>query len=1078
MWRISSFALRNATVVVMAVLLLAVGGIYSALTLKQELFPDISFPIVVVTTVYPGASPNDVVNDVVKPEEALLAGVDNVTEVDSVSQEGFGEVIAQFGINTDTKAAQRNVADALRGLQLPASAQTPSVTNVGFANMPVVTLSLEAAGGSPDLRAIAQNDVVPQLSELGGVGRVDLAGAPVQQVLVKANPAALAARGVSLQALVQALQADGVAVPAGQLTLGNQTDPVRVLAPYTSLQDIENIPIAAASATAPAATPSATASATVPVTSAGPAAAPRAPVHLRDVATVTLGQIGADTITRTNGRTSFTINVIKTPQANTVQLADAVRNKLPSIQRGLPDGVRLETFVDNSLPIKNSIQGMLRDALLGALLAVLIIFVFLRNLRATLVAIVSIPLAMLVSLILMNLAGISLNIMSLGGLAVATGRVVDDSIVVIENIFRRLSRRAAGNVDGMTMAGWALVGTREVSGAITSSTLTTVAVFLPLAFASGIVSKVFVPFALTVTFALLSSLLVALTVVPLLARWLFAGKVGIREREFWLARWYRPVLSWCLTHRPATLAAVVVVFAASLVTFRSIGTEFLPADARGAHIQVRIAMPTGTSLAVTDDAAAQLEQIIRAQTGVQSYLTTVGTRGSGSFGGGAGAAIAEDASITVTVGDNVDAQPIADALRQQSQNLTVDGVPARVNVSLQSVAPSGGGAQVNLSSSNDADLATASQRVVDAMSGIPGLANVQSNISPSKPEVQIDVDRTKAAAYGLSPQAVSGLLRGMLNQQVAAQATLAGGKTNVILYVDTSALQSAGQLTLLPVPAPTGGTVPLGAIADVRMGYGPTNVTRVNQQDTASITADITSRNAGAINREIQRKIQALALPSSVAVAYGGEQQSLSDAFSSLEIAMLVAIFLVYILMILAFRAALPPFAILFSLPVALIGVLLALFVTRQTLNISVLIGMLMLIGIVVTNAIVLVDKVQQLRAGTDTDRPRRRDEALVEAGALRLRPILMTAVATIFALIPLALGQSEGALISQSLAIAVIGGLLTSTILTLIVVPVVFSLLVRDRPPVPPEDLLGSALGAPGSTSSRGAAVTGASAR
>jgi HAE1 family hydrophobic/amphiphilic exporter-1 len=313
----------------------------------------------------------------------------------------------------------------------------------------------------------------------------------------------------------------------------------------------------------------------------------------------------------------------------------------------------------------------------------------------------------------------------------------------------------------------------------------------------------------------------------------------------------------------------------------------------------------------------------------------------------------------------------------------------------------------------------------------------------------VTVDRTRAAAYGLTPATVGGLLRQVLNSQTVTQAQIGGSSLDIVVYVDTSRLNSLASLSALPVPTPTGGTLPLGQIATVAVGYGPANLTRLNQQDTASITADVTTHNAGAVNRTIQKRINALNLPSSVSVAYGGEQQQLGDAFSSLEVAMLVAIALVYILMVLAFRAALPPFAILFSLPVALIGVLLALFVTHQTFNISVLIGMLMLIGIVVTNAIVLVDKVQRLRAGEDTDAPMPRDKALVEAGALRLRPILMTALATIVALVPLALGQSEGALISQSLAIAVIGGLLTSTVLTLIVVPVVFSLLVRDRPDV-----------------------------
>lgn len=1022
MWRLSSFSLRNATLIIVAIVMLAAGGIYSAFNLKQEAFPDISFPDVIITTVYPGASPTDVLTDVSKPMESAVSGVNGIQQVSSQSSEGVSTVIAEFDVNADSKQAQQDVEDAIKNVQLPATAQTPIVSRISFSAFPVLELSLEATSGNPDLRTIAQNDVIPELSNITGVGKIDLIGAPVQQVLVKLNPASLAAKNISVQAITTSLQADGLSIPTGELTIDGKSNPVRVTAPYTSLDDIKNIPLGASAAGV---------------------------IHLGDVADVTLGQLQGNSIFRTDGKTSFGINIVKTPEANTVDLVNALKAKFNDINKNLPSNVKLATFLDGSTSIVTSVTGISRDALIGAVLAVIIIFLFLGNIRATIVAIVSIPLAMLISLILMYAFGISLNVLSLGGLAVATGRVVDDSIVVIENIFRRITRRTEGHLDDMTIAGAALIGTKEVSNAITSSTLTTVAVFLPLAFAAGFVSKFFVPFAYTVTFALASSLLVALTVVPLLTKWLFAHGVKEASHEFILARVYRPVLGWCLKSwvtKFATLAIVVIVFGFSLLSVSHLGSTFVPADNRGATIMVNVQMPAGTSLNITNDATMQIEQMVQNKSGVKSYETQVGTFG-GNFGDlGSGATRSELATITITTNDGVDAKPIADSLRTATKNLTADGFTATVNVAIQSYGPPSGGVQIAISGNDDTQIADAANKIVNSLQSVNGITNIKSDLSNSKPEIEVQVDRNKAAAHGLNPALVANSLRGILNQQTVTQADLGSGKTSVIVYFDTSIYSNISAIQNIPVPTLTGGTVPLSSVAAITTGSSPATISRLNQQDTAQVTADITSKNAGQVNTEISNTLKNLNLPSTLTVKDIGEADNQNSAFGDLFIAMGVAVFLVLFLMIITFRSIMPPLSILCSLPVAAIGVFLALFITSQQISISVLIGMLMLIGIVVTNAIVLVDKVQQLREGQETGIPLKKKEALIEAGALRLRPILMTAVATIFALVPLATGDTQGALISQSLAIAVIGGLFTSTVLTLVVVPVVYSLIVPEH--------------------------------
>ena len=923
---------------------------------------------------------------------------------------------------------------------------TPQVTALNINETPVIVASIAAKdqAGLAEAGRIARTDVVPALQGLEGVGAVDVTGGLEQRAVVTLDPGKLAESGISVQQISGILAANNLTLPTGQLPKDGSSIPVSTTSQYSSLDQIKNLVVGVKPSTAQggqgATTPGAP-GATPGAPGATPGAAPGAvptPVTIGDLGTVELVGVPTTGYARTDGEPSITITVSKASGANTVDVAERVQAELQAAQARNP-GLTIQTISDLSGFIKESRDGLLREGGLGAIFAILTIFFFLFSLRSTLVAAVSIPLSILAALVLMLVTGISMNIMTLGGLAVAVGRVVDDAIVVLENIYRH---RARG--DERTTA--VLVGAREVAGAITASTATTVAVFLPLGFVGGLVSQFFLPFALTVTFALLASLLCALTVVPVLAYFLVdrvkldVDENGEPKHSLWV-RAYTPTIRFVLRNRRTkwgVVALATALFLGSLALVPLIPTQFINAGGEKTLI-VSLSPPSGTSSAAVLQRTTEAETILRADPNVM--LTEAAIPGEGGTGfqtltAAFSGRAANSASIFVKLDPSVD-------LKEYSKKIVADLAPIAQDgydvAASEMTGFSSNGLNVVVSSADPALVGSTTTAIITALRQNPDLINVRSDLAKAAPTVEVAVDPNRAIAAGLTAAQVAGQVRTVLAPQQVTRIQI-GDQPAVDLYVrvDPAQVNSIEALAKLPVGATA--TVPLGKIADVRQVDAQGSITRIDQRPASSITAEITSDNTGAVSSAVGKEIDRLkadgTIPPQVDVRLAGVTQQQNSAFSGLFASMAVAILLVYVMLVLTFNSLITPFIIMFSLPLATIGAFVALYITGRPIGISALIGFLMLIGIVVTNAIVLLDLVEKLRRGGMNTK-----EALQEGGRTRVRPILMTAIATILALIPLTAGFNQGSIIAAELGTVVIGGLFSSTFLTLIVVPVVYSL-------------------------------------
>jgi len=1040
--RLTELAVKNRSVTILLTVAIFIAGIYSWGALQQELLPNIDFPIITVVAPYPGAGAQDVTDQVTKPIERAIGSIPRLERTQSTSANSLALVVAQFSYGTNVKDARAAIEQNLAAAGLPTGV-TPKVTALDINASPVIVASISGANGASldQVAGIVRSEIVPAVQSIQGVSGADATGGLAPRIQITLDPAKLAASGISTAQISGVLQANNLTLPAGSLGTDGQSVPVSTTHTFSSLDEINNLVVGVrglpAAGAAGAGATGATGTGGQTTTGAGTVAVPT-PVRLADVGTVEIAQLATTGYARTNGDSSITLSVTKTSDANTVSVADDVNSKLAEVAARHPE-IKILTVSDLSAFIKESRDGLVREGLLGALMAIAVIFLFLLSLRSTFVAAISIPTSILAALVLMLVAGISINIMTLGGLAVAVGRVVDDAIVVLENIYRH---RARGE-DKRTAV---ISGAREVSSAITSSTVTTVAVFLPLGFVGGLVSQFFLPFALTVTFALLASLVCALTVVPVLAYFLVdkvkmdVDEDGEPRKSLWI-RAYTPTIKFVLRSRWTkfgVLAISSVLFFATFALVPSIPTQFINAGSEKVLL-VSIAPPPGTPSAAVLERAIQAEGILRADPAVTLIQTTVPSEGStgsqtvtAAFTGRA----SNSANITVRLASDAN-------LSKETQKLLADLGPVKdggwgLTVS-EGTGFSSSGLSIVVSGPNQATVATAADQVLAAIKDQPDIINLKSDLAKGTPSVEVTVDPNKAISAGLTTAQVAGEVRGALTgSQVGRIAMADGSVLDLYMGIDPTAVSSVDALKALPVGTVT--KVPLATIADVRSVDSQGSITRIGGAPAASITAEITSKDTGGVSKSVQKSIDALkaagTLPAGVDVSLAGVTQQQNSAFGGLFASMGVAILLVYICLVLTFNSLITPFIILFALPLATIGAFPALFLTGRPIGISALIGFLMLIGIVVTNAIVLLDLVEQLRSrGLSTH------DALVEGGRTRVRPILMTALATILALMPLGLGLNEGSIIASELATVVIGGLFSSTFLTLLVIPVLYSL-------------------------------------
>ncbi|MET3718481.1 MULTISPECIES: efflux RND transporter permease subunit [unclassified Arthrobacter] len=1026
MFRLAQLSLANRALIALITVFASVFGVITMSSLKQELIPSIEFPQITVLTAMPGASPEVVDKQVSAPLETALNGVEGLKSTSSTSRNGTSQITMVFAYGTNLDRARNQIDRAISNAKrsLPADVQ-PQAFAGSISDFPIVFLAVSSDRPLSELNADLQRLSVPRLQKIDGVRGADVTGGPTQHIEVLPRPEAMAASGATIESIRNTLGNNGALIPAGTIEEQGKTLSLQIGSPVDSLDTIKSLPLGGAAKGA----------------------------TIGSVADVSLQDNERTSITRTNGEETLAVSVTKKPEGDTVGISHAVNDSLDELEAELGSNAKFTAVFDQAPFIEKSIKDLTTEGLLGLGFAVAVILVFLMSARSTLVTAVSIPLSLLVTFIGLSATGYSLNILTLGGLTIAIGRVVDDSIVVIENIKRHLSY-------GEEKVAAILTAIREVAGAITASTLTTVAVFLPIAFVGELAGELFRPFALTVTMALLASLLVSLTIVPVLAYWFLKspavaapGSAAAREaaaaarakaheseQKSPLQRAYLPILSKTQKHPVWTLVAALLVLGGTGAMTPLLATNLL-GDSGQNSMTVRQVMPAGTSLADTSSAAVRLEEVLRGIEGVKNVQVTSGNAQAGF------AALTSSGSsnstFTVVTDEKVNQAKLQETVRTDLGNMPGSG---KVTVgSQQGGFGTSSTVDITIKAASSEDLRTASDAMVGAMTGVPETSEVATNLAGRQPVVQVKVDRDKTAAAGLNEKQVAGVLAATISPIPAGTVRIDTNDFPVQIGKGTR-FTSIDAVRSIALPA-AARPVTLGSIATVEQVEVPVSITASNGQRTAKVSVTPSGSNLGAVNTEVQKRLTEVTLPAGVTAEIGGATTQQAESFQQLGLALLAAIAIVYVIMVATFKSLIQPLILLVSVPFAATGAVALLLATGVPLGLPSLIGMLMLVGIVVTNAIVLIDLINQYRQPRNGLPGMRVADAITHGARQRLRPILMTALATVFALTPMALGLTGGGgFISQPLAVVVIGGLVSSTALTLVLVPVLYRLVEGRR--------------------------------
>ena len=1039
---ITRLALRRRPVTILVMIILFGLGVYSYINLQRELFPDISFPNVAVNAFSANSDPETLMRDVAQPLEEAISGLDGLREISSISTESRVNLLATFNFDTDMEEAEREVESAVNSADLSDDVFI-IISRIAPDQFPVIQFTVSGDEDIPGLQRLVSDVIEPRLGRIEGVGEIFTLGEIEEKVIVSVDADKLKDLRLSSVQVADAITQNNISLPAGSINTRGTGYPVRTAHELGSLSDIRQLTVGFEQTEAG-----------LPQGPPGPQSGKRA-IKVGDVADVTLTTSDPLRISRVNGKPGLILAVVKNPDANTVDVTEAVSAAIDEMldQNVIPPHVDVLELSNNGPQVRESLESLLREGTVGFLFAVAVVFIFLLNvrpslmrgialsLRPTAIIAISIPLSLLTGVLLLSFTDISLNFMSLAGLAIAVGRVVDDSIVVLENIYRHIHL-------GESRFEAAIEGTREVGAAIVSSTLTTVVIFIPLAFISGVVGQFFSPFAISVSLALLASTAVAITIVPVLAASLLRrGDFGDdavsgsepADRRPMIQRIYSPMLLWSIRYKFLTVALAILVTVSSAtialpppIGFGLIPITFFP-ETTPEYLTVNIELPVGTSVERTFEEALVVEEALIpfVERGWMTlYQTTVGGRAeefdSGAAGGfhlaGSFAKLSED--VPEDIEDTVrDAMPD----RGEDVLITVSGI---------SGGPAQGDMDVRVVGPNFNEIAEVSRRLEQRFSAIDGIVNVSSTVSEGKDEVVITVNPEKAGEYSLSATAV-GLQVNQFNVgRDISEIDIRGKTVDILIRGDREDIDDIEKLKNLQIESPVG-PVKLGAIADIGIRKTPLSIFRTDDERSARITGEIVAENTRAVGVLVQQEIDAVeaeGIPPGVAITSGGIFEQINEGFQDVFVAMAVGVVLVYLVMVASLGALRTPFIIVLSLPLAVVGALLALVITGRTLSLSAMMGFLLLVGIVVTNAIVLLTFVEQLRErGYDVF------DALVEGGRVRLRPILMTAFTTTFALLPLAASETDTGIIGAELATVVIGGLVSSTFLTLIVVPAVY---------------------------------------
>ncbi|OEH92174.1 efflux RND transporter permease subunit [Bacillus solimangrovi] len=1004
--KLVNVSVKRPVGVIMIVLSIIALGFISLRDLAVDLYPDVDFPIAVVATSYPGAAPEEVEKLLSKPIESAVSTIEGVDTIQSRSQPSSSLVVLQFTSGTDLDNAMievREKVDQVKGA-LPSDANDPSVLRFDPQQIPVMYLGL-TGDKSEVLQKIAENDVQPYLERAEGVASVTVEGGKTREIQVEVDQAKLAQYGLTSAQVVQALGSENVSSSAGVISKGSQELQIRIEGEFESVDDIRNT--------------------LIPLQRGGD-------IKVRDVATVSDTFQDVNTISKVNGEDSVVLSALKQSDGNTIEVADALLKAMDKVNKELPEGVELSVVFDTSTFIRDSIKSVTNNMFIGGMLAIGVLFLFLRSFRATVIIGISIPIAIVSTFILMYFTGETVNILTMGGLALGIGMMVDSSIVILENVFRYRQ-------NGASVKEAAIKGASELASAVVASTTTSLVVFLPIVYVQGLASDLFTPMALTVSFSLIASLVVSLTLIPMLASKLLNKPIIVEsEQKGWYVRLfskvtnvYRRMLNWVLGHRKTTILVTILAIVGSFVLAPQIGTEFIPASDQG-QVQINLETPSGSKIETTEAVANRITKEMEPyrdiiETSYLSIATDVNTGLSGS---------ANTGSFQILLISPDEREMTTEQFVNEMKERTGDIPGAEIVVS-EMEAGLGTGAPISISISGPEQevLTEISEQIVWLISDIEGVENPESSASEGRPEIQIDVNREVAAQFGLSYQEIMSQVELAFNGRIATFYREEGDEFDVRVMLPEDERSSISDLEQLTIRSQTGILVPLATVAELKQIEGPAQISRENQERQVQVTSSIKGRDLGSVTADINTVLATMNFPEGYDYKFGGQSEDMAESFQDLALALIFSIFLVYTVMAVQFESFVYPFIIMFAMPTMLVGILVGLFITGQPFSIPAFIGIIMLAGIVVNNAIVLVDYINILREqGYD------RIEAILKAGPTRVRPILMTTLTTVLGMVPLALGFGEGGEAQVPMAVVVIFGLSTSTLFTLLLIPVMYT--------------------------------------
>ncbi len=1080
--KLIDFSTRRKVTIAMFTLGILLFGFVSLSRLKINLLPELSYPTLTVRTEYPGAAPAEIENLVTKPIEEALGVVKNVEQVRSISRSGQSDVTLEFAWGTEMDFASIDVREKLDALQLPLEVERPVILRFDPTLDPIMRYafhtddteansspridftSLEEEDNSPNisnlkkLRRFADEQIKKELESSGGVASVKISGGLEEEIQVSIDQQRLSHLDISLESVTQILGAENINLSGGKLEEGTQQYLVRTLNQFQDVDQIQNVVVTIQNGT---------------------------PVYLKDIAEVSQGYKEREAITRLNGQEAVEIAIYKEGDANTVNVADAVTAKINSFKKNMPEGTAITKVYDQSTFISSAVNEVVNAGIIGGILAIIVLYLFLRNFWATVIISLSIPVSVVATFNLMYGNDITLNIMSLGGIALGIGLLVDNSIVVLENIARH---RAMGK----SVLKAAQDGAGEVGTAVVASTLTTIAVFFPLVFVQGIAGQLFRDQALTVTFSLLASLLVAVTLIPMLSSLAGREKATVEEPELReprtrVGRWmrtarlylfttvptfivgilkktvraaskgllfvlnpllnafekgygaiensYPSVLKWAVERRFIVISLAFMILLASLMLVPKLGMELIPSMSQG-EFKVEFQLPPGTPIEKTDLALRTVQQAAGDLGHINSSFAVAGSGNKMDANPNQGGENWGELDVVLTSGAGRDLEEqTMDELRNDLQ--LIPGL--QYKFSRPALFTFKTPIEIEVSGYDLDKLKKVSDQLARKISSNDRFADVKSTMEQGNPEIQILFDRPKAAALGLQVYEIADLVVSKVRGDVATRYSWRDRKIDVLVRAREEDRSSVDNIRNLIINPGSDQPVPLSSVAEIRIATGPSEIRRVSQQRVALVSANLKYGDLATAATEIQQIVNETAIPPGLTARVAGQNEEMADSFQSLIFALSLAVFLVYLVMASQFESLLHPFIILFTIPLALVGVILGLWITGSTISVVVFIGLILLAGIVVNNAIVLIDLINQLRQkGMD------KLQAIVEGGKSRLRPIIMTTLTTTLGLLPLAIGFGDGAELRAPMAITVIFGLVVSTLLTLVVIPAMYAIMDR----------------------------------